>query len=78
MINNLSDDDGFDDLNLSQYLDEIEELAEDVEHTDEDKVARNAKGVSNNHNQRAKKVEKSFLDGIAVISKFYIACLNRC
>ena len=74
----MSDDDGFDDLNLSQYLGEIEELEEDVKHTDEDKkVARNAKGVSNNHNQCAKKVEKSFLGGIAVISKFYIACLNR-
>lgn len=83
----MSDDDGdgnydvsnsmSNEIELSQYLDEVEELDKGVERTDEEEKARKAKGVSNRHDTRGKRLEKSFLDGIAQISKlrFYYQML---
>ena len=77
MSNDNDDDDRFDlmpnendngdELDLSQYIQEIEELDKDVERTDEEEKARNAKRVTNGHDTRGLRVEKSFLDGIAKI-----------
>ena len=68
-LSNNTENSSIDDFDLNTYLAEVQHSRDTVERTTNEQKALDSLDITKKHYQRANKLEKSFLNGIASIGK---------